>query len=672
MNKSKVWCRRHDKNSTVVAKYFKHGSIFTLLECGCKTKIKQESKPVTNPFAPKISESIRPEEQHKKIGEFIRSIEGATVSSPIEDRLSPEPKWEKQTVTREDVGVLDPKTFTITERTEQIREESDEDRSVDKQTIDSSSVGRLSGLLKDKRTEGDSETNSDEEDERHRKEDGTNNHPREKDKSNNRSETLPRGSEERDNLLDFPTFEKSLHGRIPYPYQKEGALFLEKANGRAIILDEMGLGKTVQALIYLKRSESFPCLIFAKPSLLLNWYRECIEWVGVNHLPYIISRGKIDKHYKIYICSMDMAFKKRQELADIGFKLMIIDEVQNIKSLRAKRTVAIRNISKLAHRGGEIEKIIGLTGTPIKNRATEFYSILNIVRPDLFDNQEDYIRKWTRVVWVDGKYKEGGIRNLNGFKEYTKDFVIRRLRKDVLPDLPKVDRQNHFVDMSPQNKAVYAKMHLQLQAFMSSRGENIDFQSYNQILQYITNMRQITALAKVEFAYEYINDFLESSDSKITVFTHHHLAITQLTRALKESEVPFLRYKSKEDIDNIDKFNAAGGERILLASTQSAGEGLNLQYQCHHCLFLERQWNPAIEEQAEGRFTRIGALFDKVTASYLIAIGTIDEWMTELIEMKRVSADVDKEGEYGVSDTVKQIANLLIEKGLPKWKLPKM
>ena len=474
--------------------------------------------------------------------------------------------------------------------------------------------------------------------------------------------------------------EESIKGQTVYPYQAEGIQFLERNNGRCLILDEMGLGKTIQALLYIRRNKKYPCIIFCKPSLIMNWYKECINWVGTGHLPCIIKSGKIYNNFDIYICSIDMAFKKRDEIARLGIQCMIIDELQNMKNMEAKRTYAIRKIAEIGNgKGDEIPHIVGLTGTPIKNRAPEFYPALNMVRPDLFPTEADFYRTWTRIIFVrdetrrgGGTQKIGGIKNLDEFKEYTRDVCIRRLRKDVLPDLPRVARDNRFVDMSQGNKQVYARAHEKLVAFMKEKADKISFGDYSTILSFITQMRQITAIAKVDYAIEYIEEFLESSDSKITVFTHHHLAIDLLIKSLQKRGIKYLRYKSKDDYFQIEEFNRPDTERLLLASTLSAGEGLNLQYQCHNCLFMERQWNPANEEQAEGRFTRIGSVADKVIAAYLVAIGTIDEWMTDIIEFKRVSGNLDKEGEYFQDETTLAIARKLVEKGLPKWRLPRL
>ena len=271
----------------------------------------------------------------------------------------------------------------------------------------------------------------------------------------------------------------------------------------------------------------------------------------------------------------------------------------------------------------------------------------------------------------DGKVKEGGIRSLKQFNTFTKSFIIRRRRDVVLPDLPKIDRQNRFVDMEKESKQAYMKQYDKLEKFMQAKADGLSTKDMMNILQYITAMRQITAIGKIPHALEYIEDFLESRDSKLTVFTHHHAAIELMTPYLDRNNIAYLRFRGPSDLDNIETFNRSGGPRVLVASTQSGGVGLNLQYQCNTCLFLERQWTATDEEQAESRFTRIGSEFDKVTAVYLIAIQTIDEWITELIEVKRVSANIDKEGKYHESNTIREIAGLLMKKGRPPWRLPR-
>lgn len=482
-----------------------------------------------------------------------------------------------------------------------------------------------------------------------------------------------------------PVNEKSLKNEEAYDFQKTGIQFVEgKAKHRAIILDQMGLGKTVQALLWIRRNNIYPVLIVVKPSLIPNWWRACVNWLGHECLPIVTidnAKSTAPKGGRVYIASFDMLWKKRALLCQLGFKGMVVDEVQHMKNMGAKRTFACRAIAEKAidETGNTkqlgIKRIVALSGTPIKNRGTEFYPVLNMVRPDLFPSEADFVRNWIRFYYKRDKHgtkvKIGGIRNLELFKDYTRNLIIRRLRDEVLPDLPKIDRQNSFVDMSIENKVAYAKMYKQFEAFMNSPNKQGKGRDNMTILQFISNMRQICAIAKAEYAADHIEDFLESEESKITVFTHHHLAIKVMCHHLDKRGIEYLRFKSKEDMDNIDTFNEPDGPRVLVASTQSAGEGLNLQYQCHHCLFLERQWNPANEEQAEGRFSRIGAKFDSVTAVYLIALATIDEWMTELIEEKRVSANIDKQGEYGESDTIRKIASILMQKGLPRWELPR-
>ena len=110
-------------------------------------------------------------------------------------------------------------------------------------------------------------------------------------------------------------------------------------------------------------------------------------------------------------------------------------------------------------------------------------------------------------------------------------------------------------------------------------------------------------------------------------------------------------------------------QRILIASTLAAGEGINLQA-CSDCIMVERQWNPANEEQAESRFIRIGQTADSVTATYMIALGTIDEYFTGLVEAKRqvIASTMKGETMSDESTLMNELADILASKGRKAWK----
>jgi hypothetical protein len=217
------------------------------------------------------------------------------------------------------------------------------------------------------------------------------------------------------------------------------------------------------------------------------------------------------------------------------------------------------------------------------------------------------------------------------------------------------------------------------------------------ILGYFARMRRITGTAKVEAAMDFIEEFLLSTDRKIVIFVHHHETAGALYSALETlmaeaamdppllAMPPFSPQRRQEIINEFKgvtvKENEDGtysevpaekNHRVMIASTQAVGEGFNLQF-CSDCVIMERQWNPSNEEQAEARFPRPGTLLgkeDKINCTYLVAAGTIDDFLTELVERKRsiLYSTLDNvESKWDESSLMVELANILHTKGLKKW-----
>jgi SNF2 family DNA or RNA helicase len=429
-------------------------------------------------------------------------------------------------------------------------------------------------------------------------------------------------------------------GRMLFDYQKKSVEFVEAAGGSAIIAHEMGLGKTVIELALLLRNKQkmLPALIIVKSGLRLQWLAECVRWVGI--VPQVIMTSKEKpyfSHFKIIIVSIDMvrALNWSEEICS-KFKSVTIDECQLMKNSTSQRTKAIRKLfSKVPHRRG-------LSGTPIKNNAGEYFPILNFINNEQFPSEARFLRE--DVVW-DG-YKAHGLRYPKLFAEKTKSWIIRYLREEVLPDLPPVFRTFRKVEMEDGLKAAYEEVVKDFLNYMDGLDEQPNWGSQN-ILGYFAQMRHIIGISKAQDAVDYAEEFLLSTNRKLTIFVHHkkvgEMIMAKLSQTLKDSGYePAAGIFSEMDVqtrqDNVEKFRTAGC-RILVASTLAAGEGLNLQF-CSDCLITERQWNPANEEQAEARFPRPGTELKrseggKINAAYLVAIGTMDEWLTQLVEKKR-------------------------------------
>ena len=425
----------------------------------------------------------------------------------------------------------------------------------------------------------------------------------------------------------------------PYEFQIEGARFLEKSlatqKGGALF-DEMGLGKTIQILTYIKyHPEKLPVLFIVKSSVKYQFMKEIIRWLGLDYFPQVINTGKdpVLPGFKCYIVSYDLIKSYDPEkIKSLNLKLVILDECQQIKNPDSTRTQEVRKIVR------EMQ-VVPLSATPWKNRGSEFFTVLNMMDPVRFPYFSQYCNRWVDYYWQGNKYKEGGIRNPEKFKELVRDIVIRRERKEVLSELPEVNRVKFYIKMGDIEEATYQE---EEDKFIRWYKDSVlEGRDTNNILAKLSRMRHLIGLAKIPATLELIDEFKDDG-RKVVIFLHHKDVAQILTNDIKErvnGEVPLFimsselnsqsRYQVQEDFNNSDR-------AIMIASTLAAGEGLNLQT-CDYCIFHERQWNPANEEQAEGRFIRIGQKSTSVTAQYVVATGSIDEFSDQIVERKRLT-----------------------------------
>ena len=486
---------------------------------------------------------------------------------------------------------------------------------------------------------------------------------------------------DRDSDIDM---SPSTDGKYMFPFQIDGVKFAIESNVRCLFADEMGLGKTVEALKTIKSRpvDLSPVAVFCKASLKLQWFKEVVRWCGKDFIPQIITDAKdrMEPGWKCYIFSLDLLRRFNGELKEqfkeCGIKTVIIDEVQLIKNHQSKRAIAVMELCK------EQEHIMGLSGTPIKNRAPEYFPILNILRPEMFPVFEQFVRYYCHTYWDGyGRPKVGGLKDPEEFHEKTKDFIIRREREEVMPDLPKINRQTRFCELQKQVESAYDREETGLTQFLEgcSDGEQGSFATQSNILAYIARMRHLTGLSKVQPTVDFVEEFLLSNERKLTIFVHHKDVHQLILDALKKTcellaiKAPLsltsdLNSETRSKIQ--EQFLTDSNYRVLVASTLAFGEGLNLQ-SCSDCLLVERQWNPANEEQAEARFVRIGQKASSVQSTYVIASGTVDEYLTEIVERKReIVAQTlsNKDITWNESEIIKELAERIAQAHREKWR----
>ena len=468
-----------------------------------------------------------------------------------------------------------------------------------------------------------------------------------------------------------------LNGCKLMPYQVAGVEFLQNADARAILSDEQGLGKTIQALALIKlhQTKLLPAIIVCPTTVKLQWHHEIINKCGVaGFLTQVIGSSKelAAPGFDIYITTYDLLKNEKSfELVKDSIKFVVIDECQRIKNHLSERAKAVQKICK------NVEHILPMSGTPVKNNAGEYFTVLNLVRPTQFPNYTRFIETDCDSYNSGWGYKVGGLRNPELFHEKTKDFILRRIKSEVLTDLPALSRKFYHVELDPRLSKAYAAALEELDDLMYDDEINSSERATN-MLAIMSKMRQITGISKVEQCIDFLTEFLISNDRKIVVFVHHNAVagklIADLNVWLKDGGFqPALSMNSSlsaEARQNLVMQFKNEDCRVMVASTLASGEGLNLQF-CSDAIMLERQWNPANEEQAEGRFHRFGQI-NPVSVTYMMASGTIDEYFTELVEQKRaiVSSTLDnREIQWDQQSLLTELAMILTTKGKKAWKL---
>jgi SWI/SNF-related matrix-associated actin-dependent regulator 1 of chromatin subfamily A len=440
-----------------------------------------------------------------------------------------------------------------------------------------------------------------------------------------------------------------------YPFQKEGILFIEDKRGRAIVGDEMGLGKSVQALMWLKtHPEIRPAIIICPAPLKLMWEKEIKKW-GMKDLIYILNGRKLHKIpiVDIYIINYDIVAnltkkekKKKIEIKNTGWismlhkiepKALIFDECHKLANDDAARTKACIEI------GRETEHIIGLSGTPFTSRPIQFWNVLNLIRPDIFKN-----RFWFGKNYCDGKYNGfgwefNGASNLDQLHDLlVNNIMIRRLKKDVMKELPEKQRTAVPIEINNRKEYDYASDNF-LQWILETEGkEKAEKASKAEGLVRKEKLKQLSIEGKIKDCIKWISDFLESGE-KIVLFCIHTKTIDTIMKKFGKIAVKLDgRDSNKTQQEAVEKFQTDDEIKIFIGN-DAAAEGHTLTA-ASNVGFLEFDWTPGKLNQKEDRVHRIGQKSNSVNIYYFVATNTVEERILELLDDKKKIFDTTIDG----------------------------
>ena len=437
-----------------------------------------------------------------------------------------------------------------------------------------------------------------------------------------------------------PTKKVKLTGYIAkalFPYQKAGIEFTDKCNGNALIADEMGLGKTIQALGWLElHPEIRPAVVVVPASLKLNWKKEIDMWMSKKKEVFICngrnpSIGKCMELNTADIIIINYDILSQFWLAEfkrINIQAMILDEVHMIKSPAAKRTKAVKQLKRM------VKHTLALSGTPITNRPIELYTTIKMLAPNLFGSKFEFAQEFCNARHNGYGWDFSGAKNTEKLhKILTESIMIRRLKADVLKDLPA--KMRSVVPMEITNRSIYIKAESNFIDYL--RGidlEKAKSAERAETLVQIEGLKQLTIEGKIKACKLWIKEHLETN-GKLVVGCTHKSTIDHLMDEFGDIAVKLDGSTSQADRQKaVDTFQTDDSIRLFVGNLQAAGVGITLTAASSIAL-IELPWTPGAADQFEDRIHRIGQEADSVNVYYLIADRTIETEIAELLDKKR-------------------------------------
>lgn len=427
------------------------------------------------------------------------------------------------------------------------------------------------------------------------------------------------------------------------PYQEQGYKWLHYMQDHQLggcLADDMGLGKTLQTItlladIYEKEVDT-PSLIIMPKSLLYNWQREVKKFAP--QLSTYIFHGndrdlEIALKTNLILTTYSIARNEIEVLKEIDFLYIILDESQNIKNVNALTTKAVM-LLKSKHR-------LALSGTPVENNLGELYSLFRFLNPTMFGSINQFNRDYLTPI-----QKHNDKIAMQHLRKKIYPFILRRLKKDVLTELPDKIEQTLYVEMSDDQKRLYEQRKGFYQAAIGAQIAKKGVQGAQFfIFQALNELRQIASIPehvsdgkvispKRELLQEQLLDTI-ANGHKALVFANYLIAVELIGEALDEAGINYVSMTgaTRDRQQLVDRFQNEEDCKVFIMTLKTGGTGLNLTA-ADTIFIFDPWWNVAAENQAIDRAHRFGQM-NKVIAYKLITQNTIEEKILQLQQLKK-------------------------------------
>lgn len=431
-------------------------------------------------------------------------------------------------------------------------------------------------------------------------------------------------------------------------YQEEGVHWLERIRSMylgGVLADDMGLGKTVQAIVALSQlmKQKLGCALIVCPtSLLYNWKEEfakfnpkckvtVIDGIPTNRKKTI---SQIDK-YDAVITSYTLLQKDIESYKETLFSYVILDEAQHIKNRGTRNAKSVKMVR--AH-----HKLI-LSGTPIENSLDELWSLFDFLMPGFLSSFDRFVEKYVRVSG------EEQTKNIEYLRKKISPFILRRMKEDVLKDLPPVSENIYHCQLSEVQKELYRSYAQSARDELVKLVERDGFDRVQiHVLATLTRLKQICChpaifakekaepgdSAKYDMLLELLQTLMEGGH-KTVIFSQYTQMLKIMRADLEQKGIRFcyLDGSTKNRLDVVKQFNEDPSIYVFLVSLKAGGTGLNL-VGADTVIHYDMWWNPAVESQATDRVHRMGQK-KSVSAYKLITLNSIEEKIDEMQKRKK-------------------------------------
>ena len=437
------------------------------------------------------------------------------------------------------------------------------------------------------------------------------------------------------------------------PYQLEGVAWLQNLCARqvgGILADDMGLGKTLQTIAHIVVEKEAgrlerPALIIAPTSLVMNWEREIKKFAPDLRVLTIHGAHRHNAYdgirdAEVVITSYPILCRDEERFAEWSFHIVILDEAQTIKNIKARAHIAARTV--------DADNRLCLSGTPVENHLGELWALLDFVNPGLLGD-ELHFNRFYRIPIERGKNED----RLAALRELVSPYILRRNKRDVAKELPPKTEVMRPVELAGGQRELYESIrvaaHAEVRKLIKKKGFAA---STIPILGALTKLRQVCCdprlvrmtqagkiheSAKYRMFFELLEKQLEGGH-RVLVFSQFTSMLFLLEAGLRERKVKYsiLTGATADRAEAVDQFEK-GGAKVFLISLKAGGTGLTLT-SADVVIHYDPWWNPAIQAQATDRAYRIGQ--KKPVISYqLFAAGSVEERILGLQRSKKHVAD---------------------------------